>query len=375
MIQTSDPARVPPRPAAVIAGLVVLLGALIWPVPTAEATSLFAETSRDGAMASLHDEAARLAGAVLRLGSPLAGNGAREPLEDETLWARRREEPPSAFSLAALEGAADQTTATTRPAVPEEHWSSLPFLGESARRAGYELPLPFGVSVIYNYVARDIEVTDVRIGIDGAPLASISKFANFKARSKVDAAVLRADAWILPFLDVYLLFGYIYNSSETHIRVTVPRPGPLPGTREFTIKTKTELEGFIGGAGMTLAAGYRQLFVTADVNYSLTDLGFDDRFRALIGSLRAGWNGRVGPVPLRLWAGVAYWGTKNTARATTEVPGIGSVRFEADQGPKHPVNPVVGASAALHRHVELFAEYGFTPGDVQFFAGGLTIRF
>jgi hypothetical protein len=39
------------------------------------------------------------------------------------------------------------------------------------------------------------------------------------------------------------------------------------------------------------------------------------------------------------------------------------------------VNPVVGASAALHRRVELFAEYGFTPGDVQFFAGGLTIRF
>jgi hypothetical protein len=32
-------------------------------------------------------------------------------------------------------------------------------------------------------------------------------------------------------------------------------------------------------------------------------------------------------------------------------------------------------SSALHRHVELFAEYGFSPGDLTFFAGGLTVRF
>jgi hypothetical protein len=29
----------------------------------------------------------------------------------------------------------------------------------------------------------------------------------------------------------------------------------------------------------------------------------------------------------------------------------------------------------VHRHFELFAEYGFNPGDVTFFAGGLTVRF
>lgn len=40
------------------------------------------------------------------------------------------------------------------------------------------------------------------------------------------------------------------------------------------------------------------------------------------------------------------------------------MRFEADQGPKHPWNAF-----------ELFAEYGFNPGDVTFFAGGLTFRF
>jgi hypothetical protein len=36
---------------------------------------------------------------------------------------------------------------------------------------------------------------------------------------------------------------------------------------------------------------------------------------------------------------------------------------------------VVGMSSALHRHFELFAEYGFSPGDLIFFAGELTAGF
>jgi hypothetical protein len=54
---------------------------------------------------------------------------------------------------------------------------------------------------------------------------------------------------------------------------------------------------------------------------------------------------------------------------------VGTVRFEADQGPKQPWNALVGVSAALHRQVDLFAVYGFSPGDVTFVAAGVTIRF
>jgi hypothetical protein len=274
--------------------------------------------------------------------------------------------------------ALQESTAAGGGAAPagsrERHWSSLPFLGEQARQAGYELPLPFGVSTLYNYVARDIEVIDVRVGVNGAPLTSVSQLANFEARSIVNAAVVKADAWLFPFANVYVLLGYIHNSSKVNIQVTVPRPPPLSGSQQFTINTKTELEGFIGG-GLTLVGGYRQLFFTGDVNYSQTDLGFDDRFRALIASARVGWNGQVGAIPLRLWIGGAYWDTRNVARATTDIPGIGSVRFEADQGPKNPWNAVVGLSSAIHGNVELFTEYGFSPGDVTFFAGGLTVRF
>jgi hypothetical protein len=305
-----------------------------------------------------------------QLESPIALRfGGEEPV------APGPEDPQPERYLSALMASTPAGETSTQIAGPERHWSGLPLLGEQARRAGYELPLPFGVGAIYNYVARDIEVTDVRVGVNGAPLASVSDVANFRARSTVNAAVVKADAWVFPFLDVYVLLGYIDNVSDTNIAVTVPNPSPLSGSRQFTIRTKTELQGFIGGGGLSLVGGYRQFFAMADVNYSATDLGFDDRFRALIASARIGWNGMVGPVPLRLWAGGAYWNTKNTARATTEVPDVGTVRFETDQGPKQPWNALVGVSAALHRQVDLFAEYGSSPGDVTFVAAGVTIRF
>jgi len=38
---------------------------------------------------------------------------------------------------------------------------TLPFLAEEAIKRGYELPLPFGVSGIYNYIQRDIRVDSV----------------------------------------------------------------------------------------------------------------------------------------------------------------------------------------------------------------------
>lgn len=51
------------------------------------------------------------------------------------------------------------------------------------------------------------------------------------------------------------------------------------------------------GGGLSLAGGYRQLFAMMDVNYTQSDVGLDDRFRALIASGRVGWSGRVGPLP------------------------------------------------------------------------------
>lgn len=254
-----------------------------------------------------------------------------------------------------------------------DRWSSfLPFVAEEATKRGYELPLPFGVSAIYNYIQRDIEVHDLRLGRDGNPPQSASRFVNLGSDSRVNVGLTRVDAWLLPFVNVYGLFGYVHNQSTTRGAVTLPALG---GPRTFDFAAETTLGGFVGGGGLTLAAGYREFFIMADANYTQTDMGFDDSFRALVASARTGWNGKIGTVPTRLWLGVMYWDTENTASATVDVPGEGPLHFEADQGPAHPWNASVGGSVVLSRHWEWFAEYGFNFDDVHMVATGLTLRF
>jgi len=87
------------------------------------------------------------------------------------------------------------------------------------------------------------------------------------SNSHVDVALARFDAWLLPFINVYGLFGYVHNDSTTRGTVTVPALG-LPGSRTFYFSGKTTLDGFVGGGGVTLAGGYRELFFMADVNYT-----------------------------------------------------------------------------------------------------------
>ncbi len=242
----------------------------------------------------------------------------------------------------------------------------LPLLGDEARRAGYELPKPFGFSLIYTDIERDVRVTDVRVGVNGNSVKSVSSFVTLQARTHVNAAVGRFDVYLLPFLNLYGLLGYVNN--ETHISGTAKlRNGPA-----IPIDVTTKIEGPVAGLGLTLAGGYKQAFIALDANRSETNLGFDDRFSATIVTLRTGWNGKVYGNPVRLWTGFTYWDTFATARGTSNA---GGVRFEADQGPTNPWNVVFGAHVTLHENFDLLFELGTNFNDVRVLTGGVSYRF
>lgn len=282
-----------------------------------------------------------------------------------------------ALLVAAPPAMAEQTLTATTSAAPDTggRWPyALPFLADEAIKRGYELPLPRGLTGVFYYVERDVEISEIRIGLDGAPLRNVSRFVDLGSRSHVSVGVARFDAWLFPFLDVYVLGGVVSNSTTTRGTATVPTLGPRP-SRTVDLLAKTELTGFLGGLGVTAAAGYREFFALADINYSQTDIGFDDRFKALIGSVRVGWNGKIMDTPTRFWAGAMYWGTKSTAESTVNVPDVGSVKFSALQGPVHPFNAIVGASATFFKHWDGFVEYGFGPKDVQAISAGVGFRF
>lgn len=267
-------------------------------------------------------------------------------------------------------GAGTPPSTTGVPDEPERWSSFLPLMPEMATDHDRELPLPFGVSGIYKHIERDIEISGLRVGPVGSPKSAIP-FDNVGSRSELNIAVERLDVWLLPFLNLYGLAGYVDNHTVTRGTVMVPGPTPQP----FDFKGSNDLNAFIGGFGLTLAGGYKDFFVMADANWSQSDFGFNDEFQAVTVSARAGWNGEIAEVPVRFWGGVTYWDTGNTAGGTVEVPGKGLIQFKADQGPANPWNTSVGAAVSLSKHWEWFGEYGFNLDDVRIVTTGLTFRF
>ena len=247
-----------------------------------------------------------------------------------------------------------------RPARAQEEGKPfpLPLLGEEARKRGIELPLPFGAGLVYYNLHRSIEITDVRVGRNGAPLASVGQFAQFASSANVNNLNLKLDVWLFPFLNLYAIVGGVWNRSTTNIDVTLPpvRPGGDPRTQRLAIPT--ELTGSVGGLGATLAAGWGSFFVAGDVNAARADLGFDDKFRATIVSVRAGWHGKATSHPLRIWLNGSYWDTFTQAKGSVADPEGGTLSFEVDQGPLHPYTYGAGLSYGLSRRIELSVDSG-----------------
>lgn len=259
---------------------------------------------------------------------------------------------------------------------PEERKHRLPFLGEEARQRGYDLPLPFGGALVLTRLSgRKIDVTDVRLALEDNPGQSISQFLDLGSTSDVFNANLKFDAWLLPFLNVYALVGYVHNESDTHATVTLPRPGPIPGEDVFETQIKTELDGFLGGGGIVLAGGYKNFYFVGDASYVQTDLGFDDAFTALIATIRAGYNGKFGDLPIQMWVGVGNWDTAATASGHGSLSNGMRFNFEADQKPHTLWMYDIGANMDISKRFQLFVDIGFDFEGGSLFVIGPTYRF
>ena len=234
----------------------------------------------------------------------------------------------------------------------------LPLMGDLARERGIELPLPLGAGAVFYHLSRDIVVSDVRIGRNGAPVQSVSQYAKLGSRADVNNLNLKLDAWLLPFVNLYAIVGYVWNQSSTRVDVALPPLLPNGPTRRYVLEVPTRMEGSVAGLGMTLAGGYGPYFMTYDINVAQADLGFDDRFKAVITSIRGGWNGRAGSRPIRAWMSATDWNTFATATATVPDPDGGTLSFEADQGPAYRYTYGVGSQYAALPWLELAADAG-----------------
>lgn len=268
----------------------------------------------------------------------------------------------------------------------------LPFFGQEVIDLGFELPLPFGVSVIPASFEQDLTLSDLRIGSGGVATRPIESLNFDNPSVKNTALQLKFDAWLFPFMNVFATVGQVDG------RATVPlsllgqdllpdrcdRPIATPAfcDQVFSATVKPDYDGTNWSIGTTLAMGWDRFFFVLPMVYAVSDIDIlNTDVDAINISPRFGINadlGRYGDIAI--FAGATY------LKAEVEV--AGDVVFDNPGDPgkdltlsyrlveenKDPWNAAIGTNWQLNQRWGLLLEVGLggTRDDV---IAGLTYRF
>jgi len=209
---------------------------------------------------------------------------------------------------------------------PEPWPYVFPLLGERAAKKGIRPQLPFGLGLNYAYANQPINITRVAVGVNDGEMVDLTHLITFdKLRSQVQAMNLRADLWVLPFLNVYLMGNYIFEA-KTQVSISEP----------FAFDAGATQSGVGGGFGTTLAGGVWGFFATIDLNWTWNKMQkLEDPVGTFLLTPRVGRNfGKFAGMEWILWVGAMEQTieskTRGSIRLKEAIGGAGDGSFQDD---------------------------------------------
>lgn len=198
-------------------------------------------------------------------------------------------------ALTSFAGSADAQVAPDAGNAAYEWDHMFPIWGKKLAAKGVTFPKPWGVGVNYAYANQLVEITDMEAAVNDSDFVNLDDVIVFDSvRSQVHATNVRADLWLFPFLNVYVLGNYIIES-QTDTSISQP----------FAFTAGAKQPGVGGGFGTTVAVGFAGFFGTLDLNFSWNKMEkLADPVSTILFTPRVGKNfGKVGPLNLTLWVG------------------------------------------------------------------------
>ncbi|HAT7568084.1 hypothetical protein NMC95_00030 [Citrobacter werkmanii] len=290
------------------------------------------------------------------------------------------------------------TPVPVKPAAkPAASHSVLPFLGDEARKRGYDLPEPFGVNINYMNIRQNINVDSINfngLSLGGHSLDNAFKIKVGNTRESSKTETLKLDAWLLPFMNIYGLVGYTDGHSISQIGVGVKgaRKYHYPANLQ-NLDFKLDFKGTTYGIGTTLVGGVGNWFTAVDANYTQTQFDIlDGSIDAFTVSPRVGYRFATPGVDtlhlpsgkLNVWVGSMYQDVQQEFKGSLNdlsMPSAtlqrmvdlankdGNGRFDVKQHLQSPWNVLVGAQYELTRNFNITSEIGFAERNSFFVAG------
>jgi hypothetical protein len=226
-----------------------------------------------------------------------------------------------------------------------------------------ELPRPWGIGIDFYTMDQDYDIKDLQFALPGVTLGDPSQI---KVSNEVMHFDLKADVWLLPFLNVFGIVGKVdvdtlVDFSDAEITGLPVSLGTLP----------VSFDGTVYGLGFTLVYGSENWFTSVTTTYTETNTssGLDSSVESLsvqprLGLLRNNW---------RFWVGGMYLDTDEKHSGIFELPFIGDVPFAIDLVTKDNWNYSGGVGYVFSDRANLSFELGF--GNRTHTLFNLNVRF
>jgi len=237
-------------------------------------------------------------------------------------------------------------------------------VGRSWVQDDKRLPIPCGFGVNYYYQRQGYDMKELKLDPDiGSQFGLVPSALNVKSR--VNEVNLKLDTWLLPFLNLFGIVGYVEQ-------VTKISNIPYPALSNLQYEDK----GTIFGGGATLAYGYKYVWASFTAADSYADLNMAESWiNAVVLSPRVGVRVDT-PWPSKgfnIWVGAMCQKVDEQHTGSWDVPGIGPLKYDAKLSEKEPWNVLAGVSTDLWGRVGLEVEAG--TGDREQVLTSLSYRF
>ncbi|MCL1044321.1 virulence protein [Shewanella electrodiphila] len=260
--------------------------------------------------------------------------------------------------------------------VSQKYQRAFPIWAQEAMDLGHELPKPYGFTVNYMSMEQPLVVDGVTFSGLGNIIDDRVSINGSEAMQDSETITLRADMWVLPFLNLYGVIGQTKGSSVANVQVEVEMPWPLPPVVSDPFDFELNFKGTTYGAGGTIVGGIGNWFALLDVNYTNTDLDIlDGEISSIVVSPRVGYRTTVYGHESQFWVGAMYQNVEQTFSGYLKDIGIplGNGKFEVTQHLEDKWNSLIGGQINLGKGFDLLLEGGF--GTRTSFMAGIGYRF
>lgn len=159
----------------------------------------------------------------------------------------------------------------------KEYPYALPIWGKKVAKKGFNLPYSAGISVNYFWQQSDLKIDNLNVGFNNGPMHNLDQIVRFNSSvAEAQAVTIRPDIWLLPFLNVYGIFGKGKTSTTINAGIWIP-DGDNNWTEVTSLSTKANFDATTAGFGITPTIGIGGGWLALDMNMAWTDISELDK--------------------------------------------------------------------------------------------------